>query len=135
MPRWNLAWLLGISSVALLGFAVSHSAPPRDKDQDYELVRLMVDVLDEVDHKYVRPLDAQAKRRLVEDMLNGGLEHLDPHSSFISEKEYKRLTLNNKGKFGGVGIVLEISTERLNPGQLRVSSPMVDTPAYEAGVL
>jgi carboxyl-terminal processing protease len=133
MPRWNLAWLLGISSVALLGYAVSHSAPPRAKDQDYELVRLVVDVLDEVDHKYVRPLDAQAKRKLVEDMVNGGLEHLDPHSGFINEKEYKRFTLNNKGKFGGVGI--QISVGRLNAGQLTVISPMVDTPAYEAGVL
>jgi carboxyl-terminal processing protease len=133
MPRSNLAWLLGISSVALLGYAVSHSAPPREKDQDYELVRLVVDVLDEVDHKYVRPLDAQAKRKLVEDMVNGGLEHLDPHSGFINEKEYKRFTLNNKGKFGGVGI--QIGFDRLNAGQLRVDSPMVDTPAYEAGVL
>jgi carboxyl-terminal processing protease len=133
MPRWNLAWLLGISSLALLGFAVSHSAPPREKDRDYELVRLVVDVLDEVDHKYVRPLDAQAKRKLVEDMVNGGLDHLDPHSGFINEKQYKRFTLNNKGKFGGVGI--QISLDRRNAGQLTVSSPMVDTPAYEAGVL
>jgi carboxyl-terminal processing protease len=133
MPRRNLAWLLGISSVALLGYAVSHSAPPREKDQDYELVRLVVDVLDEVEHKYVRPLDPQAKRKLVEDMVNGGLEHLDPHSGFINEKDYKRFTLNNKGKFGGVGIQLIVG--RLNAGQLTVMSPMVDTPAYEAGVL
>ena len=135
MPRSNLAWLLGISSVALLGYAVSHRAPPREKDQDYELVRLVVDVLDEVDHKYVRPLDAQAKRKLVEDMVNGGLEHLDTHSGFINETEYKRFTLNNKGKFGGVGIQIEIPLDRRNAGLLTVISPMVDTPAYEAGVL
>src|SRR6266404_4825869 len=133
MPRWNLAWLLGITGVALLGYAVSHSAPPREKDRDYELVRLVVDVLDEVDHKYVRSLDVQAKRKLVEDMVNGGLEHLDPHSGFINERAYKRFTLNNKGKFGGVGI--QISLDRFNAGQLTVASPMVDTPAYEAGVL
>jgi carboxyl-terminal processing protease len=133
MPRWNLAWLLGISSVALLGFAVSHSAPPREKDQDYELVRLVVDVLGEVEHKYVRPLDPQAKRKLVEDMVNGGLDHLDPHSGFINEKQYKRFSLTNKGKFGGVGI--QISADRRTGGQLTVISPMVDTPAYEAGVL
>ena len=133
MPRWNLAWLLGISSVVLLGYAVSHSAPPREKDKDYELVRLVVDVLAEVDHKYVRPLDAQAKRKLVEDMVNGGLDHLDPHSGFINEKQYKRFTLTNKGHFGGVGI--QISMDRRNTGLLTVISPMVDTPAYEAGVL
>ncbi len=133
MPRWNLGWLLGISAVGLLGFAVSQSAPPREKDRDYELVRLVVDVLDEVDHKYVRPLDADAKRRLVEDMVNGGLERLDPHSGFINAKEYKRFMLNSKGKFGGVGI--HLYGDRQSGGQLTVASPMVGTPAFNAGVL
>jgi carboxyl-terminal processing protease len=133
MPRWNLAWLLGIAAVSLLGYAVSHSAPPREKDRDYELVRLVVDVIDEVDHKYVRPLDHEAKRKLVEDMVIGGLERLDPHSTFISPKEYKRFLVNSKGKFGGIGI--QIATDRYTGGALPVHSPMVDTPAWEAGML
>ncbi len=132
MSLRNLAWLLGISVVILFGLAVSHSAPPREKDQDYELVRLVVDVLGEVDHKYVRNLDAAAKRKLVEDMINGGLARLDPHSGFINAREYKRFTLNSKGKFGGIGIQLETDLHR---DRLIVHSPMVDTPAYEAGVL
>jgi carboxyl-terminal processing protease len=133
MPRSNLAWLLGISAVALLGYTVGHSAPPREKDRDYELVRLVVDVLDEVDQKYVRSLDADQKRKLVEDMVNGGLERLDPHSSFINAREYKRFLLNSKGKFGGIGV--HITADRQTGGQLVVVSPMVDTPAYNAGVL
>src|SRR5206468_6695496 len=60
-------------------------------------------------------------------------EHLDPHSGFINEKSYKRFTQSNKGKFGGVGI--HVFADRFNAGQLTVSSPMVDTPAYNAGVL
>src|SRR5260370_2751432 len=133
MSLRNLAWLLGISVVILSGLAVSHSAPPREKDQDYELVRLVVDVLDEVDHKYVRSLDPAAKRKLVEDMVNGGLGRLDAHSGFIGAKEYKRFSVNSKGKFGGIGIQLESDLQ--NHDRLVVHSPMVDTPAYEAGVL
>jgi carboxyl-terminal processing protease len=134
MPRWNLAWLLGIMGVVLLGYAVSHSAPPRARDQDYELVRLVVDVLDEVDHKYVRPLDARAKRKLVEDMINGGLEHLDAHSAFINERAYKRFSLTSKGKFGGIGI--QIDSDRSSGERfITVATPMVGTPAYEAGIL
>jgi carboxyl-terminal processing protease len=133
MPRWNLGWLLGISAVVLVGYAVSHSAPTRDKDRDYELVRLVVDVLGEVDHKYVRSLDADGKRKLVEDMINGGLSRLDPHSTFISKKEFKRFTMNSKGKFGGIGI--QMVADRQSGGQLMVASPMVDTPAYDAGIL
>ena len=48
MARRNLAWVLGILGVAVLAFAVGHSAPTRDRDRDYELVRLVVDVLQEV---------------------------------------------------------------------------------------
>jgi carboxyl-terminal processing protease len=132
MSRWNLAWLVGIAAVASLGLAVSQSAPSREKDKDYELVRLVVDVLSEVDHKYVRELDEDAKRKLVEDMINGGLERLDPHSTFINPKRYRQFTKDSKGKFGGVGI--QISTDR-QTGMLQVVSPLVGTPAYEAGVL
>jgi carboxyl-terminal processing protease len=132
MPRWNLAWILGVSAVVLLGYTVSHSAPPKERDRDYELVKLVVDVLEEVDHKYVRSLDPDQKRSLVEDMINGGLERLDPHSGFISSRDYKRFMLNNRGKFGGVGI--QVRPERKNGRHLEVSSPVVDTPAYDAGV-
>ena len=48
----------------------------QEKDQDYELVSLVVRVLNEVDHKYVKPLDYEAKRKLVEDMVDGGLDAL-----------------------------------------------------------
>jgi carboxyl-terminal processing protease len=132
MSRWNLAWLLGIPAVFLLGLAVSHSAPVREKDKDYELVRLMVDVLSEVDTRYVRELDRDAKRKLIEDMINGGLERLDPHSTFINPKRYAQFSKETHGHFGGVGI--QISTDRQS-GMLSVVSPLVGTPAYEAGVL
>src|SRR6202011_1623099 len=131
MSRWNLAWLVGITAVASLGLAVSQSAPSREKDKDYELVRLVVDVLSEVDHNYVRELDADAKRKLVEDMINGGLEQLDPHSCYINAKRYKQFDKDSKGEFGGIGI--EINADR-QTGLLTVVSLLVDTPAYDGGV-
>src|SRR4029077_1031390 len=97
-----------------------------------EGVRPLGEGPDEVDKNYVRELDTDAKRKLVEDMINGGLDHLDPHSSFMNPKEYKLFTTQSKGKFGGVGI--QISADR-QTGQLTVISPIVGTPAYEAGIL
>jgi carboxyl-terminal processing protease len=133
MSRTNLFWLLGISAVALFGFAVSYSAPTREKDKDYELVHLVVDVLHEVREKYVVDVDPDRERRLVEDMINGGLERLDPHSQYINPKEYKQFDKQSEGKFGGVGI--QVGYDRQNRGVLTVISPMVGTPAYEAGIL
>jgi carboxyl-terminal processing protease len=133
MPRRNLAWLLGIAAVAVFGLAVSHSAPSREKDRDYEMVRLVVDVLHEVRHKYVTDVDPDRERKLVEDMINGGLERLDPHSQYINPNELKQFEKNSKGKFGGVGI--SVNYDRTRGGALAVISPMPGTPAYEAGIL
>jgi carboxyl-terminal processing protease len=133
MPRRNLAWLLGVVAVAFFGFAVSHSAPSREKDRDYELVNLVVDVLHQVRHKYVTDVDPERERKLVEDMINGGLERLDPHSQYINPHDYKDFTKKSKGKFGGIGI--QVGPDRQNHGALTVISPMPGTPAYEAGVL
>jgi carboxyl-terminal processing protease len=133
MSRRNLFWLLGIAAVSLFGLAVSYSAPTREKDKDYELVRLVVDVLHEVRQKYVVEIDSERERKLVEDMINGGLDRLDPHSAYINPREYKQFDKQSEGKFGGVGI--QVGYDRQNRGQLTVISPMVGTPAYEAGIL
>jgi carboxyl-terminal processing protease len=133
MSRRNLFWLLGIVAVQLFGLAVSYSAPPRERAKDYELVRLVVDVLHEVRTKYVVDIDPDRERKLVEDMINGGLERLDPHSAYINPKDYKQFDKQSEGKFGGVGI--QVGPDRQNRGQLTVISPMAGTPACEAGVL
>jgi carboxyl-terminal processing protease len=109
------------------------NAPSRENDRDYELVRLVVDVLHEVRNRYVTEVSPQRERKLVEDMINGGLERLDPHSTFINNRDLKQFNRTSKGKFGGIGV--QVGYDRNNRGLLTVISPMVGTPAYEAGVL
>jgi carboxyl-terminal processing protease len=133
MSRRNLAWLLGISAVALLSVAVFFRVPTYAQNEDYEDVALVVDVLQKVRQSYVNDLDRKRRRKLVEDMVNGGLERLDPHSQYINPQEYKRFEAQSRGKFGGVGI--QVGYDRQNRGQLTVISPMVGTPAYNAGIL
>jgi carboxyl-terminal processing protease len=138
MSRRNLAWLLAIAAVMTSGLAATHIfswAQERQerRDKNYELVRLLVDVLGQVDDKYVTKLDDDRKRKLVEDMINGGLDRLDPHSQFINPKEFKQFTKSSKGKFGGIGI--QLGYDRASGTQLSVITPMVGTPAYDAGIL
>ena len=42
MSRWNLAWLLGVPALVVVGLTLVFAAPrpPRPKDQDYEMVQL-----------------------------------------------------------------------------------------------
>jgi carboxyl-terminal processing protease len=132
MSRWNLSWLLGVGLVSLIGFALVLHLPAQGPQQNkHENLKLLVDVLEEVQGKYVKDLDKAKMRELVENMINGGLEQLDPHSSFINADEYKQFQRQSRGKFGGVGI--RIGHDR--SGVLFVESPMVNTPAYDAGIL
>ena len=68
-------------------------------------------------------------KQLVESAISGMLSALDPHSSFLNEKEFEEMKTMTKGEFGGIGV--EIMVE--SPG-LRVISPIDDTPAFKAGV-
>ncbi len=132
MNRWNLAWLISIPMLVALGLAFSYSAPVgRAHEQDYELIRLVADVLSVVDQKYVRELTPDQRRKFVEDMINGGLERLDPHSTYFNARRFKDFDNKSEGKFGGVGIQVTMDH---TIGALFVSSPMVGTPAYEAGI-
>ena len=156
MSERNLFWLLGVAATMILGLAVAvFSAPAGDRGKDYENVRLLVDVLHEAHDKYVTEINPERERKLVEDMINGGLEHLDPHSTYINPKEWKQFNDHSRGKFGGIGVQVgydrQVRTHvaytpkadgkwtrhSSSYGQERLSviSCMPDTPASKAGVV
>ncbi|MCS7047515.1 MAG: hypothetical protein NZO58_14255, partial [Gemmataceae bacterium] len=64
MSRWNLSWLLGVTTVGLIGFSLTYSAPTRGGglQSKHDNIRLLVDVLEEVQQRYVKELDAEKMR-------------------------------------------------------------------------
>lgn len=132
MSRYNLAWLIAVPMIVLLSVTLSFTAPTPKHDKEYKLVRTVVDVLAEVDQHYVKPLDDEQKQKLVEDMINGGLEKLDPYSQYMNPDEYRQFNASTEGNFGGIGIQLGLDPRS---GLPMVISPMVGTPAHEAGIL
>jgi len=131
MSRWNIAWLLGFPGMILLGLTLSYSAPIREKDKNYQLVRMVVDVLAEVDQNFVKEMSEQDMQKLVESMINGGLEKIDPYSEYFNAEQYKSFETQSEGNFGGIGV--QIGVDRTT-GALVVISPIVGTPAWEAGM-
>lgn len=129
MSRWNLIWLLVIPGCVFLGLAVIASAPEPSKD--YELVRTIVDVLAEVDKHYARELTDEEKKKFVEAMINGGLEHLDPNSMYFNEDQLKEFDAQTEGQYSGVGI---IPIKDAKSPYLKVESPIPGTPAFNAGI-
>jgi len=100
------------------------SAPIQD---DYELLSVLVDTLDQVERNYVKDI---SRRELLEAAIEGVLEKLDPYSSYITQEDMDRFRTTVESSFGGIGI--QITLER---DQLRVLSPLVGTPAYRAGMM
>ena len=97
-----------------------------DNMDTYELLNLFGDVLERAKTSYVEEVSDQ---QLIEAAINGMLTSLDPHSSYMDGRDFKYMSEQTKGKFGGLGIEVTMDS-----GVVKVISPMDDTPAYKAGL-
>ena len=95
-------------------------------ESTYELLNLFGEVFDRVRTDYVEEVSDQ---KIIESALNGMLTSLDPHSSYMNEKQFDEMKVQTKGEFGGLGI--EVTMEN---GLVKVITPIDDTPAAKAGV-
>ena len=89
-------------------------------------IQLFTDIYARIKKDYVEEVGDQS---LLEGAIRGMLSSLDPHSSYLSQEEFRELQIGTTGEFGGLGI--EVGMEN---GFVRVISPIEDTPADKAGV-
>jgi carboxyl-terminal processing protease len=92
----------------------------------YRQLNLFGDVFERVRSHYVEKPDDS---KLVEGAINGMLNGLDPHSSYLDPKSLNEMQTQVKGEFGGLGI--EVTME---DGLVKVVAPIDDTPAAKAGI-
>ncbi|MFN4191658.1 MAG: S41 family peptidase [Tabrizicola sp.] len=93
----------------------------------YEQLDLFGDIFERVRAQYVEDVPTE---KLVTAAINGMLTSLDPHSSYLSAKDFEDMQVQTRGEFGGLGI--EVTQEE---GFIKVISPMDGTPAAKAGIL
>jgi carboxyl-terminal processing protease len=91
-----------------------------------EDLKMFSEVYSRIKSEYVEPVQ---DKRLIKEAINGMVQGLDPHSTFLDADALKEFRTSTEGKFGGVGI--EIGTE---DGFIRVVAPIDDTPAHRAGI-
>ncbi|MFL4984828.1 MAG: S41 family peptidase, partial [Xanthobacteraceae bacterium] len=134
MMRKTSLVLLGAAAGAALTLLVSQprvmfigGAAKAAVADTYRQLNLFGDVFERVRSDYVeRPDDG----KLVESAINGMLQGLDPHSSYMDPKSFKDMQIQTRGEFGGLGI--EVTME---DGLVKVVTPIDDTPAAKAGML
>lgn len=123
---------LGLTIGLLIGLLVAGShqvLAKRDAavlDLPLSDIQLFTDIYARIKKDYVEEVGDE---KLLEGAIRGMLGSLDPHSSYLSQEEFKELQIGTTGEFGGLGI--EVGMEN---GFVKVISPIEDTPADKAGV-
>jgi len=125
----NLRIILVILMVFLVGVAIGlgrfHKVSALSNNT-YEDLKVFTDVLGLLQRDYVEETNS---KDLVYGAIKGMLETLDPHSAFMPPNTYKEMQEETKGRFEGIGIEIEMKNSILT-----VVSPIVDTPAFKAGI-
>ena len=120
----SMAVLAGATTI--LNVSKTYSAPTPNSEI-YKYLDLFGDVIERVRSDYVEKPD---DRELIEAAINGMLSNLDPHSAYLSSKNFRDMQVQTRGEFGGLGI--EVTMDK---GVVKVVAPIDDTPAAKAGVL
>jgi carboxyl-terminal processing protease len=113
-------------SVLTLLVAYPAAAPAAGNEDTFRQLELFGDIFERIRSFY---LDETVDKDLIESAINGMLQALDPHSSYLNEESFRDMQVQTRGEFGGLGI--EVTMEQ---GFVRVVSPIDDTPAARAGI-
>jgi carboxyl-terminal processing protease len=108
----------------LLG-AVAHAVPERASP--FRNLGVFARALAHIESSYVEEVDQDA---LVRGAIRGMVATLDPHSSYLDPEELRVLSSDTAGRFGGVGVEIDI-----RDGWLTVTGCFEGGPAERAGLL
>lgn len=92
-------------------------------DQSFKKISAMISVIEE---NYFQDINHE---ELAYSSIRGMLQTLDPHSYFLKPGHFARLQEEYKGKYSGLGILIQKQEDRLV-----VISPLEGTPAYRLGI-
>ena len=115
-----------VAFATMLAFVPVASQAAETDEETFRQLELFGDIFERVRAQYV---DETTDKQLIESAINGMLQSLDPHSSYLNEENFRDMQVQTRGEFGGLGI--EVTMEQ---GFVRVVSPIDDTPAARAGL-
>lgn len=121
----KLFLLIGMMAFITPAFALKYDPQLNKKPNPVDVMPFAI-TLSHIKQFYVKtPKD----KKIFEDAIRGMLAGLDPHSTYLDEKDLKALTAQTNGNFVGVGMVVAKDKKAL-----KVVSPIIDSPAEKAGI-
>ncbi len=123
--RERLLWAIAVVCVGGLGAAVARATP--ETESPYRNLGIFARALSHIEMSWVEEADQD---ELIYGAIRGMVRTLDPHSAFMDPDEYRILTNDTQGQFGGVGVEIEA-----RDGWLTVLGVIEGGPADRAGIL
>lgn len=122
--RKQWAWVLTLVILGLLFWFL----PPIAAEQDavYRSFTPLVSIKAHIHNQYVEPVDDAV---LAEGAIRGMLRQLDPHSVYMSPREYDLFLEHMRGDYVGIGVQFDLRKEHLV-----VVTPLENSPAHKAGL-
>lgn len=96
-------------------------------DSAYEQLQKLERSFVIITRQYVDPVESET---LVEDGIEGMLDALDPHSTYIPAEDVQSVQDSYRGSFGGIGVMFEMVEDTA-----RVISPIADGPSERLGIM
>ena len=122
-----LPLLAALTLAAFLGGAMSRlSFATTREESPYGDLAQLARVLVLVENQYVEPVD---HKRALEGAIKGMVRELDPHSAYLPPEDYRIFQSDTEGKFGGVGIEVDLRDDAIT-----IIAPIEGSPAERAGV-
>ncbi len=115
--------LIGMVCGVILAFPIAGITA---SSETYRQLDLFGDVFERIHTDYVTEVEDAP---LIESAINGMLQSLDPHSSYLNPDTFRDVQVQTRGEFGGLGI--EVTME---DGVVKVVAPIDETPAARAGI-
>ena len=114
-----------VASVLIVGLwqpVVAAEPEPGQATEPVSLddLRAFAEAWEHIKSSYVEPVD---DRRLLEAAIRGMVAELDPHSSWLSKAEFKRLEEQATGHYGGLGIRVALQQDHLQVVDAPAESP------------
>ena len=119
-----LGTFMGAFTAGALGVGESHATS--EKASPYAPMAQMARVLVFMENHYVDPVERDT---IVDGAIKGMVAELDPHSAYMTPKEFALFNEDTEGSFGGIGVEVDFKDD-----YVVVIAPIPESPAMRAGI-
>ncbi len=119
-------FLVAALALLLTGVLIGQGLVQAKSDTTYDELKAFTQALELIKRQYVEEPDS---KELIQGAIRGMVSSLDPHSSYMTERAFKEMSMDIKGEFQGVGIQIGIKNATLT-----IIAPIEGTPGDRAGL-